>query len=74
MDKEKFYNLILSDNNCFGWLVTFWSVILDPNSEYKNRTNVFEFLEQVRTGLVNDMNDWQVIESVTEAVRAEINA
>lgn len=65
MDYNKFYTLVLSDEKACKWISSYITIY---NKE------AFTMLEQVRNGLVNDMYDWQVIESVTEAIRAEFNA
>lgn len=65
MNYEKFYTLVLSDEKACKWISAYISIY---------GKEAFTMLEQVRTGLVDNMYDWQVIESVTEAIRAEFNA
>jgi hypothetical protein len=65
MDYTKFYSLILADLNAVNWISAYVSIY--------NKAP-FELLEGVRNGLVNDMETSQVIESVTEGIRAEFNA
>jgi hypothetical protein len=66
MNKEKFYSIVYSSDVSTAWILTY--VI------HFNQPSVLEFLENVRSGLVNDMTDESVIECVAEAVRACINA
>lgn len=65
MDYNKFYTLVLSDEKACKWIASYITIY---------NKSAFEMLEQVRNGLVNDMYDWLVIDSVTEAIRAEFNA
>jgi len=65
MDTEKFYNVVLSDYMTCIWISAYVGIFKEP---------AFGMLEQVRSGLVNDIPDWLTCESVRENIRAYINA
>ena len=65
MNPEKFYPMILSNHNTCLWISAYVSLFKEGS---------WEMLEQVRSGLVNDMYEYQVHESVIESIRAYINA
>lgn len=68
MDKDKFFAIVFNSEEALRWILCYLV------SGYSDKVPLNEMLEQVRSGLVNDMYDWQVVEAVTESVRSVFTA
>lgn len=64
MDQTTFFKIIFSDEEALRWVLAYLSV------GYDQKTPVFEMLENVRAGLVPDMEPAAVIEQLTETIRS----